>query len=136
MIEVTEAAAMDVRAQRELDRIRALGMSISIDDFGTGFSSLSRLADLPAQQLKIDRAFVVGLGQSNETLEIVRTIVALARALDLQTLAEGVETIAQARVLLNEGVRIGQGFLFSAPTSADACLAMWHAGVSVPQLQN
>ena len=135
MIEVTEAAAMGVRAQRELDRIRALGMSISIDDFGTGFSSLSRLADLPVQQLKIDRAFVVGLGQSNETLEIVRTIVALARALELETLAEGVETVAQARALLNEGVRIGQGFLFSAPTSADACLAMWHAGVSVPQLQ-
>lgn len=135
MIEVTEAAAMGTRAQRELDRIRALGMSISIDDFGTGFSSLSRLADLPAQQLKIDRAFVVGLGQSNETLEIVRTIVALARALDLQTLAEGVETVAQARVLLQEGVQIGQGFLFSAPTTADACLAMWHTGVSVPQLQ-
>lgn len=136
MIEVTEAAAMGGRAQRELDRVRALGMSISIDDFGTGFSSLSRLADLPTQQLKIDRAFVEGLGQSNETLEIVRTIVALAHALDLQTLAEGVETVAQARVLLREGVTIGQGYLFGASMSADACLALWHTGVTAPQLRN
>lgn len=135
MIEVTEAAAMGGRAQRELDRIRALGVSISIDDFGTGFSSLSRLTDLPTQQVKIDRAFVIGLGQSNETLEIVRTIVALARALGLQTLAEGVETVGQAQTLLAEGVEIGQGFLFAAPVSADDCLALWRRGVALPQLQ-
>ncbi len=135
MIEITEAAAMGGPAQRELDRIRALGVSISIDDFGTGFSSLSRLTDLPTQQVKIDRAFVVGLGQSNETLEIVRTIVALARALGLQTLAEGVETVGQAQTLLLEGVEIGQGFLFAPPLSADDCLALWRRGVAVPQLQ-
>jgi diguanylate cyclase (GGDEF)-like protein len=136
MIEITEAAAMGTRAQRELDRIRALGVAISIDDFGTGFSSLSRLTDLPTQQVKIDRAFVDGLGQSNETLEIVRTIVALARALGLQTLAEGVETVAQAQTLLMEGVEIGQGFLFAPPLSADECLAMWRRGVTMPQLQH
>ena len=61
---------MDSEAQRELDRVRALGAR-AIDDFGTGFSSLSRLADLPANQLKIDRAFVAGLGESPESLEIV-----------------------------------------------------------------
>lgn len=136
MIEITEAAAMGVRAQRELDRIRALGVAISIDDFGTGFSSLSRLTDLPTQQVKIDRAFVSGLGQSNETLEIVRTIVALARSLGLQTLAEGVETVPQAQTLLMEGVEIGQGFLFAPPLSADDCLTLWRHGVTVPQLQN
>ena len=134
MIEITEAAAMGGHAQRELDRIRALGVAISIDDFGTGFSSLSRLTDLPTQQVKIDRAFVDGLGQSNETLEIVRTIVALARALGLQTLAEGVETVAQAQTLLMEGVEIGQGFLFAPPLSADECLAMWRRGVTMPQV--
>ena len=134
MIEITEAAAMGGHAQRELDRIRALGVAISIDDFGTGFSSLSRLTDLPTQQVKIDRAFVDGLGQSNETLEIVRTIVALARALGLQTLAEGVETVAQAQTLLMEGVEIGQGFLFAPPLSADECLAMWRQGVTMPQV--
>lgn len=125
---------MGGHAQRELDRIRALGVAISIDDFGTGFSSLSRLTDLPTQQVKIDRAFVDGLGQSNETLEIVRTIVALARALGLQTLAEGVETVAQAQTLLMEGVEIGQGFLFAPPLSADECLAMWRQGVTMPQV--
>lgn len=136
MIEITEAAAMGGHAQRELDRIRALGVAISIDDFGTGFSSLSRLTDLPTQQVKIDRAFVDGLGQSNETLEIVRTIVALARALGLQTLAEGVETVAQAQTLLMEGVEIGQGFLFAPPLSADECLAMWRRGVTMPQVHH
>ena len=127
---------MGGHAQRELDRIRALGVAISIYDFGTGFSSLSRLTDLPTQQVKIDRAFVDGLGQSNETLEIVRTIVALARALGLQTLAEGVETVAQAQTLLMEGVEIGQGFLFAPPLSADECLAMWRRGVTMPQVHH
>ena len=125
---------MGNRAQRELERIRALGVSISIDDFGTGFSSLSRLADLPTQQLKIDRAFVIGLGHSPESLEIVRTIVALAKALRLQTLAEGVETAQQAQILLHEGVSVGQGFLFGAPVSAAQCLRLWHEGVRIPQL--
>jgi len=134
MIEVTEAAAMDEHAQRELDRIRALGVDISIDDFGTGFSSLSRLADLPTHQLKIDRAFVKGLGQSAESLEIVRTIVALARALDLEVLAEGVETPLQALTLLDEGVHIAQGFLFSRPLAPELCLQMWHTGVAMPQV--
>ncbi|MBK6764283.1 MAG: EAL domain-containing protein [Micrococcales bacterium] len=125
---------MDEHAQRELDRIRALGVDISIDDFGTGFSSLSRLADLPTHQLKIDRAFVHGLGQSAESLEIVRTIVALARALDLEVLAEGVETPLQALTLLDEGVHIAQGFLFARPLAPDLCLQMWHTGVAMPQV--
>ncbi len=134
MVEITEGAAMGVQAQRELDRVRALGVSISIDDFGTGFSSLSRLADLPTEQVKIDRAFVQGLGQSNETLEIVRTIAALARALNLEILAEGVETVGQAQVLMSEGIHIAQGFLFAEPMSAEDCLTLWKRGVSVPSL--
>jgi EAL domain-containing protein (putative c-di-GMP-specific phosphodiesterase class I) len=132
MVEVTEAAAMGPDAQRQLDRIRALGVAISIDDFGTGFSSLSRLTDLPAQQMKIDKAFVTGLGQSNETLEIVRTIVALAHTLGMQLLAEGVESTAQARVLIDEGVDIAQGFLFGRAMPADECLQMWQHGVALP----
>lgn len=133
IVEITEGAAMGRRAQRELDRVRALGVSISIDDFGTGFSSLSRLADLPTTQLKIDRAFVQGLGQSNETLEIIRTIVALADALHLEVLAEGVETVAQAQALLAEGIHQAQGFLFASPMPAQQCLDYWHRGVSVPE---
>lgn len=132
VVEVTEGAAMDNEAQRELDRVRALGVRVAIDDFGTGFSSLSRLADLPTNQLKIDRAFVAGLGESTESLEIVRTIVALARALDLETLAEGVESPMQAQILLREGVELGQGFLFSRPVSKQACLQLWHSGIGMP----
>lgn len=136
VVEVTEAATMDENAQRELDRIRALGVSIAIDDFGTGFSSLSRLADLPNQQLKIDQVFVAGLGESTASLEIVRSIVALSRALGLEVLAEGVETPRQAQILLAEGVHIAQGFLFARPLSADQCLRLWHTGVAVPQVMD
>jgi diguanylate cyclase (GGDEF)-like protein len=132
IIEVTESAAMDSEAQRELDRVRALGVQVAIDDFGTGFSSLSRLADLPANQLKIDRAFVAGLGESPESLEIVRTIVALSRALGLDTLAEGVETPMQAQILLREGVHLGQGFLFARPISKQACLEAFQTGIGMP----
>ncbi len=114
VIEVTESAAMGGQAQRELDRVRALGVQVSIDDFGTGFSSLSRLADLPANQLKIDRAFVSELGESPESLEIVRTIVALSNALGLETLAEGVETPMQAQILMREGVLPRPGLLVLA----------------------
>ena len=134
VVEVTETAAMDEDAQRELDRVRAVGVNIAIDDFGTGFSSLSRLADLPTHQLKIDRAFVMGLGETPESLEIVRTIVALARALNLEVIAEGVETPRQARILLGEGVHIAQGYLFSRPVSAQMCLQMWHTGIAMPQV--
>jgi EAL domain-containing protein (putative c-di-GMP-specific phosphodiesterase class I) len=112
--------------------VRALGVKVAIDDFGTGFSSLSRLADLPTNQLKIDRAFVAGLGESADSLEIVRTIVALARALNLETLAEGVETPMQAQILLREGVELGQGFLFSRPVSKQDCLQAWMLGVGMP----
>jgi len=134
VIEVTEGAAMNQDAQRELDRIRLLGLNIAIDDFGTGFSSLSRLTDLPTHQLKIDRAFIAGLGESTASLEIVRTIVALGRALNLEVLAEGVETPLQAQVLLAEGVHIAQGFLFSRPISAAQCLQLWQAGIEMPQV--
>ncbi|MCU0298118.1 MAG: EAL domain-containing protein [Candidatus Nanopelagicales bacterium] len=132
-VEITESAAMHESAQREIDRTRSLGVAIAIDDFGTGFSSLSRLADLPAQQIKIDRAFVAGLGSSAESLEIVRTIVALARALNMDTLAEGVETPRQAQILLAEGVSTAQGFLFSRPVSSQVCHALWETGVTVPE---
>lgn len=144
IIEVTESAAMDSEAQRELDRVRALGVQVAIDDFGTGFSSLSRLADLPANQLKIDRAFVAGLGESPESLEIVRTIVALSRALGLDTLAEGVETPMQAQILLREGCISDRGSCSRAPSPSrpawrlsrpeSGCLPAWSTG-SRPRLR-
>ena len=74
-----------------------------------------------------------GLGDSSPSLEIVRSIVALSRALGLDVVAEGVETPQQAQILLAEGVHVAQGFLFARPLSADQCLQMWHTGVAMPQ---
>jgi diguanylate cyclase (GGDEF)-like protein len=112
-LEVTEAAAMDPGARAQLDVLRAEGMGIAIDDFGTGFSSLSRLTEVPACELKSDRVFIANLGQKAEALDIVQAFHALATALSLNVVAEGVETPEQAQILVNEGVRIAQGFLFS-----------------------
>lgn len=133
IIEVTESAAMDPGAQRQLEQVRALGVGISIDDFGAGFSSLSRLTQVPAQQIKIDRDFIGGLTEpGSHNLEIVRTIAALAACLELQVLAEGVEDYEQAAALLAQGIHAAQGFVFCAPVDADTCLGLWSTGVVVP----
>jgi diguanylate cyclase (GGDEF)-like protein len=119
-LELTETAIM-----RDLDRtlprmseLRDLGVTIAIDDFGTGYSSLAYLTRLPAGKLKIDRSFVQQMGQSPQSDAIVRAIVALGRGLQMQVVAEGVETVDQARALTALGCPLLQGFLFSRPVSA------------------
>jgi diguanylate cyclase (GGDEF)-like protein len=116
-LEVTESMAMANPAQtaEALQGLAALGCKISIDDFGTGYSSLAYLHQFPFDTLKIDRSFVMRLHQGRDAVEIVRTIVGLAHALDKQALAEGVETDAQATLLAELGVHIGQGWLFGKP---------------------
>src|SRR6185436_16138930 len=98
-----------------LKAIRALGVTIAIDDFGTGFSSLSHLARLPVDTLKIDRSFVIGMTAGPEGLALVSTIIGLAHSLKLKVVAEGVETDEQSRLLLLLGCDEMQGFLFSKP---------------------
>lgn len=102
-----------------LEALRAFGVSIVIDDFGTGFSSLSYLQQFPIDALKIDRAFVLGIGERGEsranTAQITHTIIALAQSLDLRMVAEGVETETQCTFLLNAGCPMMQGYLFSEP---------------------
>jgi diguanylate cyclase (GGDEF)-like protein/PAS domain S-box-containing protein len=120
-IEITESAVMnDVdTAITTLEELRGLGLEVSIDDFGTGFSSLAQLKRLPLDELKIDGSFVRGLGQDREDTAIVAAVVAMAHALDLSVTAEGVETrdqLVQLRVL---GCELAQGFLFSPPVAAD-----------------
>jgi EAL domain-containing protein (putative c-di-GMP-specific phosphodiesterase class I) len=95
-----------------------LGLALSIDDFGTGFSSLSYLHKFPIDTLKIDKSFVSGLGRENEGTAIVRTIIAMAKNLSLRTVAEGVETEAQYRFLLEEGCDAIQGYYFGRPLPA------------------
>ncbi|HMO54408.1 MAG TPA: EAL domain-containing protein, partial [Tepidiformaceae bacterium] len=119
-LEVTETEMMqdEGAAVETLDQLRAMGVGIAIDDFGTGYSSLSYLQRLPAQVVKLDRSFVAPLATDGPTRSIVRAIVALADALQLDTVAEGIETASQLQALRALGCRRGQGFLFAQPVPA------------------
>lgn len=119
-LEITERAVMgsDNATTRLLDDIRDLGVRFMIDDFGTGYSSLVYLKRLPVDALKIDRAFVDGLGDDPENEAIVTAILRLADALGHHVVAEGVETYTQREWLLAMGCRRAQGYLFSAPVDA------------------
>jgi len=99
--------------------IRALGVTIAIDDFGTGFSSLSYLAKLPVDTLKIDRSFVVEMISAAGGLTLISVIVNLAHALKLNTVAEGVETEAQLHQLRSVGCDEMQGYLFGKPVPVE-----------------
>jgi len=114
-LEVSESMAM-AKPQRNaelLQELARMGFKLSIDDFGTGYSSLAHLHRFPFDTLKVDRSFVVRLGQGREAAEIVRSIAGLALALGKQTLAEGVEDERQAALLAELGVQAGQGWLFA-----------------------
>ena len=125
-LEITESVAMAdaERARTILMELKALGVRISLDDFGTGYSSLSYLQRFPVDTLKIDRTFVVGMDQSNECREIVRTILNLAGTLGLDVIAEGTETAAQVDYLDGLDCRFGQGYFFSRPLPLDELRAI------------
>ena len=119
-LEVTESAVMDDPevALEQLHRLRELGLSLAIDDFGTGYSSLLRLKRLPVQKLKIDQGFVAGLPCDDDDAAIVRVVIALAQSMGMQVHAEGIETVEQARFLLEQHCELGQGYWFSRPVPA------------------
>jgi EAL domain-containing protein (putative c-di-GMP-specific phosphodiesterase class I) len=121
-LEVTESSLvedLDVAATR-LGELRDLGARISIDDFGTGWASLTYLHRFPIDALKVDSVFVKGLGGKASATAIVRSIVSLGQELDMAVVAEGIETEQQLRALRSLGCTIGQGFLFAKPGSAAA----------------
>ncbi len=120
-LEITESLIMeDIKHNiASLQAIRALGVRIGIDDFGTGFSSLSYLAKLPVDTLKIDRSFVIDMTASPEGLALVSTIISLAHSLKLTVVAEGVETEEQSRLLRLLACNEMQGFLFSKPVPVE-----------------
>jgi diguanylate cyclase (GGDEF)-like protein/PAS domain S-box-containing protein len=126
-LEITESLIMeDVRVSiGSLRAIRALGVRIAIDDFGTGFSSLSYLAKLPVHTLKIDRAFVIGMGAGPEGLALVSTIINLAHSMKLNVVAEGVETEEQSRLLRLLNCDEIQGYWFGHPVQSDIFEAMY-----------
>ncbi|MEM9978789.1 MAG: EAL domain-containing protein, partial [Cyanobacteria bacterium P01_D01_bin.2] len=103
-----------------LAQLRHRGIQISIDDFGTGYSSLSYLKQLPVDTLKIDRAFIQDMESDRENLKIVEAIVQLAQALQLDVVAEGIETGWQAQQLIEFGCTHGQGYWFSQPLDSQA----------------
>lgn len=120
-IEITESMfisnvdiAIDV-----LNQFRALGITIAMDDFGTGFSSLSYLQNLPLDTLKIDRCFVDQMIDTEKSRRLVQAIIALAHTFDLEVVAEGIETDDQHRMLVNMGCEDGQGYLFNKPLLAE-----------------
>ncbi len=116
-LEITESVAMENAEQsiKILNNLKSLGIQLSMDDFGTGYSSLSYLHRLPFDSLKIDRSFVIEVGERGENSEVLQTIVSLAKNLKMRTFAEGIETESQLAVLQNLGCDYGQGYLMSKP---------------------
>jgi len=119
-IEITESDIMrdPERAAVTLQALRDAGAGISLDDFGTGFSSLAYLTRLPFETLKIDRYFVRTMGENEGSEKIVRSVASLGRALGLEVVAEGVETVAVARHLASLGCQYGQGFGYAPALDA------------------
>lgn len=126
-LEVTESFLLQNEQQgiEVLHALKALGVSLSMDDFGTGFSSLSYLKKLPLDQLKIDQSFIQSLPDDAEDLAIVEAIIAVGQAVGVEVIAEGVETEAQAAFLLEKGCLFAQGYRFSRPLPAEDFFNWW-----------
>lgn len=140
-LEITESIAMSdpERVGRLLEPIRAKGVRIAMDDFGTGHSNLASLTRLPFDVFKIDQSFVQALGKDRTAPTMIETIIAMAGGLNYETVAEGVETPEQAAFLKNRGATIGQGYLFGEPMPVDqfeAYVRKWAAtGMAIPAVK-
>jgi diguanylate cyclase (GGDEF)-like protein len=121
-LEITESILMDKGSEATalLGQLKSRQIQLSIDDFGTGYSSLAYLQSFPIDTLKIDRSFINGIEQQEKNLDITRTIITLAHSLELDVIAEGVETTEQLEILRSLGCEYGQGYLFSRPLDQQA----------------
>lgn len=137
-LEVTESTVMEhsERSMSVLSELAALGVSLSTDDFGTGYSSLSYLHKFPFSRLKIDRSFIHKMDSDEKSEAIVKTILMLGDNLDIEVVAEGIETEFQLHLLRSLGCRIGQGFLFSEPVNALAAGELLSNTLSLPTFEN
>jgi EAL domain-containing protein (putative c-di-GMP-specific phosphodiesterase class I) len=133
-IEITENMFLEnsERAVDVLSRVKKLGVKVCLDDFGTGYSSLSYLRRLPIDTLKIDRSFITGLDGPERDLSIVRAIITLAHSLDMDVVAEGIETVEQQQALQELGCDLGQGFLYARGLIAERVLEFFHKGPGKP----
>ncbi|ARN22382.1 putative bifunctional diguanylate cyclase/phosphodiesterase [Piscinibacter gummiphilus] len=120
-LEITESLLIDKRSnvREDLETLAALGVTIALDDFGTGYSALSYLTHFPVHTLKIDRSFVKDLPGDRQSGELVKAIVSLGRSLNMELVAEGVETDEQSRLLAAIGCHMAQGFLLGRPVPQD-----------------
>jgi len=120
-LEVTESSLMSNpdTALETMQDLKALGVGLHMDDFGTGYSSLNHLHRYPFDTLKIDRSFIQGIAEEEDSAEIVGTILELARSLEMDVVAEGIETIEQVERLKSLGCRLGQGYYFAKPMNAE-----------------
>jgi EAL domain-containing protein (putative c-di-GMP-specific phosphodiesterase class I) len=130
VIEITENLLLQDAnlARSRLAALRAMGVRVAVDDFGTGYSSLAYLDRYPVDILKIDRSFVNPLGESEKSVALVRSILDLAAALDIDAVAEGIETDRQVIALRALGCRLGQGYLFARPRPAADLTAILRRG--------
>jgi len=120
-IEITETAFLDAGVSNVLtglELLRSAGVTVALDDFGTGFSSLSQLRDLPVDTIKIDRSFVDGLDKRTKDRSIIEAVLTLGTALGMETIAEGVETAAQAEFLAERGCTFAQGYFYAPAVEA------------------
>ena len=125
-LELTESAALfdDRTARRELDRLHEVGVRLSIDDYGTGYSSLMRVLDLPITTLKLDRSLTQRVPGDRRAIAVVRSTVDMAASLGISVVAEGIELGEQQDALLQLGCRFGQGYLFGRPSPGASIAAM------------
>ena len=116
-IEITESSLLHdlEKSSRTLEQLRQLGIKVCIDNFGTGYSSLSYLQALPIEMIKIDKSFIQNIATSHSDLQMCRTFIQLAKSLQLNIIAEGVQSGVQKQILQKEGCYLAQGFLFSHP---------------------
>ncbi len=136
-LELTESVLLrrDDRLHADLMALRAIGVRLAIDDFGTGYSSFSYLRELPVDVLKIDKSFVDGIAVSEQRLALVEGIIRLARTLNLDVIAEGIETEVQRDLLVSMDCQFGQGYLLAMPVTADQAEALVRVGRRlVPEL--
>ncbi|HEX3470241.1 MAG TPA: bifunctional diguanylate cyclase/phosphodiesterase, partial [Silvibacterium sp.] len=125
-LEVTESSLMSNpdAALETMQRLQTLGVGLHLDDFGTGYSSLNHLHRYPFDTLKIDRSFIQGIAEEKDSMEIVGTILDLARSFEMDVVAEGIETVGQVERLKSLGCRLGQGYYFARPMDPDMISAM------------